>query len=141
MYASPFLLVAISFDRYWAIVHPLRHISANARARARLMATFCWTSAVAVATPNAFTHRYEEGEGWSTCHPVIGPFYKSYVDFLFVQVYGANGLWTLRAHVLFFMCLAWLFPSLLALVAYAHVCKRVWQQLTDLTHAIKFQGL
>lgn len=55
-----------------------------------------------------------------------------------LQIY--SDIWSLRSHVLFFSITAWLLPSVLAAYLYTCVCTQVWKQLTDLSHAIQFQG-
>jgi hypothetical protein len=51
LYASPFLLVAISLDRYQAICRPLHNYRSNRYRRPNALALVAWALAFACAVP------------------------------------------------------------------------------------------
>ncbi|KAK0400696.1 hypothetical protein QR680_015404 [Steinernema hermaphroditum] len=108
MFASPFLLVAISADRYQAICRPLAHYRSDRYRRPNCLASVAWMLAMALSLPQMFVwHKTADNE----CATVYG-----------------RGVSTLKsAYVIYFNTIAWLIPSIMAGTFYYHVCRAVWR--------------
>uniref|UniRef100_A0A1I8AP94 G_PROTEIN_RECEP_F1_2 domain-containing protein n=1 Tax=Steinernema glaseri TaxID=37863 RepID=A0A1I8AP94_9BILA len=107
MFASPFLLVAISADRYQAICRPLAHYRSDRYRRPNCLASVAWILALTLSIPQMFI--------WHKTNDQC------------VTVYG-RGVSTLKsAYVIYFNTIAWLIPSILAGTFYYHVCRAVWR--------------
>ncbi|CAI2358228.1 unnamed protein product [Caenorhabditis sp. 36 PRJEB53466] len=106
MYASPFLLVALSADRYQAICRPLAHFRSSRYRRPNWMAAIAWCLALLLSIPQLFVWAKNEKGKCST-------------------VYGPNRHTLKNVYVLMFNTLAWLMPSIFAAVFYYCVCKAV----------------
>uniref|UniRef100_A0A1I7XPL7 G_PROTEIN_RECEP_F1_2 domain-containing protein n=1 Tax=Heterorhabditis bacteriophora TaxID=37862 RepID=A0A1I7XPL7_HETBA len=62
MYASPFLLVAISADRYQAICRPLVSMKSNAYNRPVIYAAIAWSAAILFSTPQIVLFTKRDGD-------------------------------------------------------------------------------
>lgn len=111
MYASPYLLVAISIDRYVAICKPLVALKWK-YGLVHTLAVIAWTAALIFSVPNIFNFRY----GWMenttimTCLSELGPKFE-------------------RVWITGFALLVWLIPSLVVAVLYTLVCSEVWKSM------------
>ncbi|VDN50736.1 unnamed protein product [Dracunculus medinensis] len=107
LYASPFLLVAISVDRFQAICRPFVHYRSNRFRRPNYLATTAWLLALICSIPQLFIwYKTSDGE----CATVYG-----------------RGVSKLKSiYVISFNTIAWLLPSMLAAFFYFRVCKTVW---------------
>ncbi|GMR32943.1 hypothetical protein PMAYCL1PPCAC_03138 [Pristionchus mayeri] len=115
LYASPFLLVAISADRYQAICRPLDNFRQSRYRRPNCMAAVAWTLALLLSIPQLFvwkmvTYTLKSGHTISLCR----------------TTYGQGQTWFKTFYILMFNGLAWLLPSFLAGFFYYNVCKAVW---------------
>ncbi|GMR32944.1 hypothetical protein PMAYCL1PPCAC_03139 [Pristionchus mayeri] len=115
LYASPFLLVAISADRYQAICRPLDNFRQSRYRRPNCLAAVAWTLALILSIPQLFiwkmvTVTLKSGATIDTCK----------------TTYGQGQTWIKTFYILMFNGLAWLLPSFLAGFFYYNVCKAVW---------------
>uniref|UniRef100_A0A914X9Q1 G-protein coupled receptors family 1 profile domain-containing protein n=1 Tax=Plectus sambesii TaxID=2011161 RepID=A0A914X9Q1_9BILA len=107
MYASPFLLVAISADRFQAICRPMAHYRSDRYRRPNFLASAAWSLALLCSLPQFFVwHKSEDG----VC----------------VTVYGREQSLVKTMYVIGFNTVAWLLPSILAACFYSCVCRAVW---------------
>lgn len=107
LYTSPFLLVAISADRFQAICHPFANYRSNRYRRPNCLATIAWISALICSIPQLFVwYKKKNGE----C----------------ATIYGRGVSLLKSAYVISFNTIAWLIPSILAAFFYYKVCKAVW---------------
>ncbi|CAI5454861.1 unnamed protein product [Caenorhabditis angaria] len=109
MYASPFLLVAISADRYQAICRPLAHFRSSRYRRPNYLAAIAWGLALLFSIPQLFVWEKREIQGRGRCS----------------ANFGKNGATLNMFYVFYFSSCAWLLPSLLAAGFYYFVCKAV----------------
>ncbi|EGT40621.1 hypothetical protein CAEBREN_02589 [Caenorhabditis brenneri] len=100
MYASPFLLVAISADRYQAICRPLAHFRSSRYRRPNWMAAIAWGLALLLSAPQFIV--------WGK-NPKTGKC---------STIYGANRNTLKNVYVIMFNTLAWLLPSIFAAIFY-----------------------
>ncbi|PIC20841.1 hypothetical protein B9Z55_025895 [Caenorhabditis nigoni] len=103
MYASPFLLVAISADRYQAICRPLAHFRSSRYRRPNWMAAIAWGLALLLSAPQFFVWEKKNGK-YGRCS----------------TVYGANRNIIKNVYVIMFNTLAWLLPSIFAAFFYCN---------------------
>uniref|UniRef100_A0AC35TQS1 G_PROTEIN_RECEP_F1_2 domain-containing protein n=1 Tax=Rhabditophanes sp. KR3021 TaxID=114890 RepID=A0AC35TQS1_9BILA len=105
MYASSFLMVAISADRYQVICKPFVNLRRGAYRRPNIYATIAWIFSLICAIPNFII--WESNE-FGECS-VVG-----------------NRQWEQKLNVLFFNIIAWLLPSFIAGLFYYNVCDAVY---------------
>uniref|UniRef100_A0A0N5AFU9 G_PROTEIN_RECEP_F1_2 domain-containing protein n=1 Tax=Syphacia muris TaxID=451379 RepID=A0A0N5AFU9_9BILA len=133
LYASPFLLVAISADRFQAICRPLAHYRASKYRMPNLLAAIAWSLAFICSIPQCYI--WEKGtivtsDGNITCcHTVFSRRTHSGTS---VKV---KKFW----YIVCFNAVAWLLPSIIASILYYRVCRAVWSSrvtdpLQEVTH-------
>ncbi|EGT47432.1 hypothetical protein CAEBREN_03343 [Caenorhabditis brenneri] len=105
MYASSFLLVAISADRYQAICRPLASMKSSAYNRPALYSAIAWTAAILFSTPQLYLFEKRDGD----CS-------ENYTEAYQYPLY-----------VCLFNSVVWLLPSAIAGYLYFSVCKAVWK--------------
>ncbi|KJH41785.1 7 transmembrane receptor [Dictyocaulus viviparus] len=107
LYASPFLLVTISADRYQAICRPLANIRSSRFRRTNCFAAIAWILAILFSIPQLFIWRKKKNGECATFYGNKSHFLKS-------------------LYVIAFNTVAWLLPSIFAAFFYYYVCKAVW---------------
>ncbi|PIO73354.1 7 transmembrane receptor [Teladorsagia circumcincta] len=108
MYASSFLLVAISADRFQAICRPFASMKTNAYKRPALYASIAWVLALLFSTPQFGLFAKIDDD-------CVGTYTSAYQYAVYVTVFNT---------------VVWLLPSALAGYLYYRVCKAVWQSTT-----------
>ncbi|PIO72485.1 7 transmembrane receptor [Teladorsagia circumcincta] len=108
MYASSFLLVAISADRFQAICRPFASMKTNAYKRPALYASVAWVLALLFSTPQFGLFAKIDDD-------CVGTYTSAYQYAVYVTVFNT---------------VVWLLPSALAGYLYYRVCKAVWQSTT-----------
>ncbi|CAI5438029.1 unnamed protein product [Caenorhabditis angaria] len=114
MYASSFLLVAISADRYQAICRPLASMKSSAYNRPALYSAFAWTMSILCSTPQFWVFEKTHGD----CH-------ENYTNEFQYALY-----------VIVFNSVVWLLPSAIAGYLYFCVCQAVWKS-TSFTSSLR----
>ncbi|CAD6187497.1 unnamed protein product [Caenorhabditis auriculariae] len=107
MYASPFLLVAISADRYQAICRPMAHFRSSRYRRPNWLAAVAWAMSFVCSTPQLFVWEKSKKLECAT-------------------IYGREKHPLKMLYVILFNTMAWLLPSICAASFYYCVCKAVW---------------
>uniref|UniRef100_A0A915PLR5 G-protein coupled receptors family 1 profile domain-containing protein n=1 Tax=Setaria digitata TaxID=48799 RepID=A0A915PLR5_9BILA len=126
MYTSPFLLVAISFDRFQAICHPLQTYCSNRYRRPNYFAMIAWITALICSIPQLFIWH----KTWKSRQILT----SSTLDQLKLKreygecatIYGHGVSFLKSIYVISFNTIAWLIPSVLSAFFYYQVCKAVW---------------
>ncbi|ETN84996.1 7 transmembrane receptor [Necator americanus] len=107
LYASPFLLVAISADRYQAICRPLANIRSSRFRRPNCFAAVAWILALLFSIPQLLIWEKKRNGECAT-------------------FYGNKSHLLKNLYVIGFNTIAWLLPSIFAAFFYYRVCKAVW---------------
>ncbi|XP_062702608.1 tachykinin-like peptides receptor 86C [Aedes albopictus] len=114
--SSVFTLVAISLDRYIAIVHPLRH--RTSRKKARLFLLIIWALSCILAAPclmysTVMTKRYHNGKTRTVCYMLWpdGRYPTSMADYIYNLV---------------FLILTYGIPMLIMIVCYSLMGRELW---------------
>ncbi|XP_049537972.1 tachykinin-like peptides receptor 86C [Anopheles darlingi] len=114
--SSVFTLVAISFDRYIAIVHPLRH--RTSRKKARIFLLIIWALSCVLAAPclmysTVMTKRYNNGKTRTVCYMLWpdGRYPTSMADYIYNLV---------------FLILTYGIPMLIMIVCYSLMGRELW---------------
>ncbi|KAF1749151.1 hypothetical protein GCK72_025618 [Caenorhabditis remanei] len=121
MYASPFLLVAISADRYQAICRPLAHFRSSRYRRPNWMAAIAWGLALLLSAPQFIVWGKNPRTGKCS------------------TIYGSHRNTLKNVYVIMFNTLAWLLPSIFAAIFYYCVCKAVRLSSTKSVRAMDSQ--
>uniref|UniRef100_A0A0N5A4R5 G_PROTEIN_RECEP_F1_2 domain-containing protein n=1 Tax=Parastrongyloides trichosuri TaxID=131310 RepID=A0A0N5A4R5_PARTI len=100
MYASPFLLVATSVDRYYAICKPLERLNYKFYTTAKFFAFSAWLLSFICSIPNFII--WEETSIGSCDVP-------------------PHNAWLSKINILFFSTVAWILPCILVAVLYYYV--------------------
>ncbi|KAF7638883.1 G_PROTEIN_RECEP_F1_2 domain-containing protein [Meloidogyne graminicola] len=130
LYASPFLMVAISIDRYQAICRPLVHYTSDRFRRPNYFGLFAWLLALFCSIPQLFI--------WQKMS--IGKINNNNTSIIKLNlgdenemkeqcrsIYGTDpDIWK-QAYVLWFSIIAWLLPSLISAFFYFKICSTVWK--------------
>lgn len=111
MFASPYLLVAISVDRYVAICKPLSALKWKYRLVHTLAAT-AWAASLLFSTPNIFAFRYNlvDNTGITACMFIMDETFE-------------------KAWIGIFSLIVWLAPTIIVAVLYTFVCLAVWKSM------------
>lgn len=115
MYASPYLLVAISVDRYVAVCKPLRAYQCKYRL-VHWLASGAWGIALLSSTPQLLTFEY-------------GPMDNTSI----MACVATMTMEQEKMSVVFFSTFAWIIPSITVAVLYTFVCVEVWSSSKNVT--------
>uniref|UniRef100_A0A0N4ZSH9 G_PROTEIN_RECEP_F1_2 domain-containing protein n=1 Tax=Parastrongyloides trichosuri TaxID=131310 RepID=A0A0N4ZSH9_PARTI len=106
MYASSFLLVATSLDRYYAICEPIQRLHYNFYKSPKFFAYASWIGALLCSIPNFFL--------WGKTEIAI-------CDII------PENMWIVKGNTLFFIIFAWLLPCILAAILYYFVYRAAYK--------------
>ncbi|KAI1716227.1 7 transmembrane receptor (rhodopsin family) domain-containing protein [Ditylenchus destructor] len=141
MYASAFLLVAISIDRYQAICRPLAHYRSDRYRRPMCLGMVAWVLALLCSLPQIFIWHKPKVTGVqqrfvsetrsividNLVNIINGSTFKTPVEDECKTIYGRESSVLKSAYVIWFNSMAWLLPSIISAVFYCKVCRTVWK--------------
>lgn len=113
MFASTYMLVMLTVDRYIAICHPLRSLQGATR-RARLMIACTWLCSVVLSTPQYFIFSLSEIERGSKVIDCWAHFIKP---------------WGTRAYITWITASIFLIPVTVLVVCYGFICRSIWKNV------------
>ncbi|XP_037774021.1 vasopressin V1b receptor-like isoform X1 [Penaeus monodon] len=116
LYLSSLVLVCISLDRYFAIVHPLK--VNDAQRRGKMMLSFAWSIAAVCSIPQSVIFHVDS-------HPVFKNF-KQCVTFGFFQTQVEE-----RTYNLFCLAAMYFMPLLIIIVVYLRILWEISQKSKD----------
>lgn len=111
MFASPYLLVAISIDRYIAICKPLCALKWKYRL-VHTLAASAWIASLILSMPNIFSFRYD----WVENTRIMACMFQMDEQFE-------------KAWIGIFSVIVWLAPTIIVAVLYTFVCVTVWRSM------------
>ncbi|XP_060745104.1 arginine vasopressin receptor 1Ab [Tachysurus vachellii] len=113
MFASTYMLVMLTVDRYIAICHPLRSLQGATR-RARLMIACSWLCSVVLSTPQYFIFSLSEIEKGSEVYDCWGHFIEP---------------WGVRAYITWITIGIFLIPVAVLVMCYGFICRSIWKNV------------
>uniref|UniRef100_A0ACB8FNZ4 Vasopressin V1a receptor n=1 Tax=Sphaerodactylus townsendi TaxID=933632 RepID=A0ACB8FNZ4_9SAUR len=117
MFASAYMLVAMTADRYIAVCHPLKTLQQPAR-RSRCMIAAAWALSFVLSLPQYFIFSLSEVESGSQVYDCWAHF---------IQPWGA------RAYVTWITGGIFVAPVLTLATCYGFICYRIWSNVRDKT--------
>uniref|UniRef100_A0A3Q1HET8 Type II GnRH receptor n=1 Tax=Acanthochromis polyacanthus TaxID=80966 RepID=A0A3Q1HET8_9TELE len=109
MHSAAFILVVVSLDRYWAILHPLDSLDAGLRNRRMLLVA--WTLSLLLASPQLFIFRAVKADG---------------VDFTQCVTHGSfQHHWQETAYNMFHFVTLYVFPLLVMTFCYTRILTKI----------------
>lgn len=113
MFASTYMLVMLTVDRYIAICYPLRSLQGATR-RARLMIACTWLCSVVLSTPQYFIFSLSEIERGSKVYDCWGHFIEP---------------WGVRAYITWITVGIFLIPVAVLVMCYGFICHSIWKNV------------
>ncbi|XP_037551811.1 arg8-vasotocin receptor-like [Nematolebias whitei] len=113
MFASTYMMVMMTLDRYIAICHPLQTLQQPAR-RAHLMIGSTWACSLVLSTPQYFIFSLSEVRPGSAVYDCWGHFVEP---------------WGLRAYITWITAGIFLVPVLVLVLCYGFICRTIWTNL------------
>ncbi|XP_066523515.1 arginine vasopressin receptor 1Aa [Hoplias malabaricus] len=112
MFASTYMMVMMTVDRYVAICHPLKSLQQSAR-RAHAMIGATWAGSALLSAPQLFIFSLSEihnGSGVYDCWAHFEP-------------------WSLRAYVTWITVGIFVVPVLVLVLCYGFICRSIWKNV------------
>lgn len=113
MFASTYMTVMMTVDRYIAICHPLQTLQQPAQ-RARIMIGSTWACSLALSTPQYFIFSLSEVRPGSAVYDCWGHFVEP---------------WGLRAYITWITAGIFLVPVAVLVFCYGFICRTIWKNL------------
>ncbi|XP_061770339.1 arg8-vasotocin receptor-like [Nerophis ophidion] len=110
MFASAYVTVAMTVDRYVAVCHPMTTLNRPKR-RARAMIACAWACSLALSTPQVFIFSMQEVYAGSDV-------YDCWADFI--------EPWGMRAYTTWITADVFLVPVAVLVTCYGFICRAVW---------------
>ncbi|KAG7225549.1 hypothetical protein INR49_004955 [Caranx melampygus] len=113
MFASTYMMVMMTLDRYIAICHPLQTIQQPTQ-RAYIMIGSTWACSLVLSTPQYFIFSLSEVHPGSAVYDCWGHF---------IEPWGA------RAYITWFTAGIFLVPVAVLVLCYGFICRTIWRNL------------
>ncbi|XP_060100386.1 vasopressin V1a receptor [Heteronotia binoei] len=115
MFASAYMLVVMTADRYIAVCHPLKTLQRPAR-RSRCMIAAAWALSFLLSLPQYFIFSLSEVESGSEVYDCWAHFVKP---------------WGARAYVTWITGGIFVAPVVVLATCYGFICRHIWSNLRD----------
>ncbi|XP_069485440.1 vasopressin V1a receptor [Ambystoma mexicanum] len=117
MFASAYMLVAMTADRYIAVCHPLKTLQQPGR-RSHFMIGGAWALSLLLSTPQYFIFSFREVRSGSQV-------YDCWADFI--------QPWGLKAYVTWIALSIFVLPVLVLAACYGFICRIIWSNIRGKT--------
>ncbi|XP_043084659.1 arginine vasopressin receptor 1Aa [Puntigrus tetrazona] len=109
MFASTYMMVMMTLDRYVAICHPLKTLQQSTR-RSHIMIAGTWISSLLLSTPQYFIFSLSEIQNGSEVYDCWGHFIQP---------------WGLRAYITWITAGIFLIPVIILMTSYGFICHSI----------------
>ncbi|XP_016405884.1 arg8-vasotocin receptor-like [Sinocyclocheilus rhinocerous] len=109
MFASTYMMVMMTLDRYIAICHPLKTLQQSTR-RSHIMIAGTWVSSLLLSTPQYFIFSLSEIQNGSEVYDCWGHFIQP---------------WGLRAYITWITAGIFLIPVIILMTSYGFICHSI----------------
>ncbi|XP_072233835.1 arg8-vasotocin receptor-like [Leuresthes tenuis] len=113
MFASTYMMVMMTVDRYIAICHPLQTLQQPTQ-RAYIMIGSTWACSLVLSTPQYFIFSLSEVRPGSAVYDCWGHFMEP---------------WGLRAYITWITAGIFLVPVVVLMLCYGFICRTIWRNL------------
>nr|XP_046235520.1 arg8-vasotocin receptor-like [Scatophagus argus] len=118
MFASTYMMVMMTLDRYIAICHPLQTLQQPTQ-RAYMMIGSTWACSLVLSTPQYFIFSLSEVRPGSAVYDCWGHFVEP---------------WGVRAYITWITAGIFLVPVAVLIFCYGFICRTIWRNLKYKTH-------
>ncbi|GAA6074634.1 arginine vasopressin receptor 1Aa, partial [Tachysurus ichikawai] len=113
MFASTYMMVMMTVDRYIAICHPLKTLQVPTR-RSYVMIASTWLGSLALSTPQYFIFSLSEIRNGSDVYDCWGHFIEP---------------WGIRAYITWITVGIFLVPVVVLIICYSFICHSIWRNI------------
>ncbi|MCI4381977.1 hypothetical protein PGIGA_G00258250 [Pangasianodon gigas] len=113
MFASTYMMVMMTVDRYIAICHPLKTLQQPTR-RSYVMIGSTWLGSLVLSTPQYFIFSLSEIRNGSDVYDCWGHFIKP---------------WGIRAYITWITVGIFLVPVIVLIICYSFICHSIWRNI------------
>lgn len=113
MFASTYMMVMMTLDRYIAICHPLQTLQQPTQ-RAYMMIGSTWVCSLVLSTPQYFIFSLSEVQPGSAVYDCWGHFMEP---------------WGLRAYITWITAGIFLVPVVVLVFCYGFICRTIWRNI------------
>ncbi|XP_063301246.1 vasopressin V1a receptor [Pelobates fuscus] len=124
MFASAYMLVVMTIDRYIAICHPLKTLQQPTK-RSYVMITTSWLLSFFLSTAQYFIFSLQEVEVGSQVYDCWGDFVKP---------------WGLRAYITWITIGIFILPVIILVTCYGFICYNIWSNIKCKTKKEEREG-
>uniref|UniRef100_A0A8C1HV32 Arginine vasopressin receptor 1Ab n=1 Tax=Cyprinus carpio carpio TaxID=630221 RepID=A0A8C1HV32_CYPCA len=111
MFASTYMMVMMTLDRYIAICHPLKTLQQPTK-RAYIMIGSTWLCSLLLSTPQYFIFSLSEIQNGSDVYDCWGHFIEP---------------WGIRAYITWITVGIFLIPVIILMICYGFICHSIWK--------------
>ncbi|XP_012696454.2 arg8-vasotocin receptor-like [Clupea harengus] len=113
MFASTYMMVMMTLDRYIAICHPLKTLQQPTQ-RAYVMIASTWACSLVLSAPQYFIFSLSEIQNGSDVYDCWGHFVEP---------------WGVRAYITWITTGIFLIPVVVLVICYGFICRSIWQNV------------
>uniref|UniRef100_A0A8C0Y594 Arginine vasopressin receptor 1Ab n=2 Tax=Cyprinus carpio TaxID=7962 RepID=A0A8C0Y594_CYPCA len=117
MFASTYMMVMMTLDRYIAICHPLKTLQQPTK-RAYIMIGSTWLFSLLLSTPQYFIFSLSEIQNGSDVYDCWGHFIEP---------------WGIRAYITWITVGIFLIPVIILMICYGFICHSIWKNFKSKT--------
>ncbi|KAJ7997925.1 hypothetical protein DPEC_G00217230 [Dallia pectoralis] len=123
MFASTYMMVMMTLDRYIAICHPLKTLQQPTKRSNVIIST--WICSLVLSTPQYFIFSLSEIQNGSEVYDCWGHFVEP---------------WGVRAYITWITVSIFLIPVFLLVICYGYICRAIWKNIKYKTRKTPAEG-